>query len=122
VPALAVVVGGGGPGGFGILPDGAMPISIWATSLVTLRKSRGGAGSSRSLNISLGRAEKRLYFDRYSIRPSRSRTSKSVSDSWISTVATFSSKWATLDVPGMGSITGLRRSSQASAIWLGVAS
>jgi len=33
----------------------------------------------------------------------------------------FSSKWSTLDVPGIGTMTGERRSSQASASWAGVA-
>ena len=37
------------------------------------------------------------------------------------TAATFSSRCATFEVPGIGSITGLRLSSQASAIWAGVA-
>ena len=37
-------------------------------------------------------------------------------------LAWFSSKWAIDDVPGIGSITGERCSSQASAIWDGVAS
>ena len=35
--------------------------------------------------------------------------------------ATFSSTCATLLVPGIGSITGARRSTQAIATWLGVA-
>ena len=34
--------------------------------------------------------------------------------------ATFSSRWSTREVPGMGSITGLFRSVQASTIWVGV--
>ena len=34
----------------------------------------------------------------------------------MSAAATFSSRWATLEVPGIGSMTGLRLSSQASAI------
>jgi hypothetical protein len=35
--------------------------------------------------------------------------------------AQFSSRWATDEVPGMGSMTGERASSQARAIWAGVA-
>src|SRR5262245_9575926 len=56
---------------------------------------------------------------RYSVHPSRSRASNSSSDSWILAAATFSSRCAILDVPGMGSMTGLRLSTHASAIWLG---
>ena len=37
--------------------------------------------------------------------------------STISAAATFSSRWAICEVPGIGSITGERASSQASAIW-----
>ena len=36
----------------------------------------------------------------------------------ISTAATFSSRCATFEVPGMGSIIGLRLRTQARAIWL----
>lgn len=54
-----------------------------------------------------------------SSRPSRSSAANSSSDSTIFTAATFSSRWATFEVPGMGSMTGLRFSTQASAIWLG---
>src|SRR5262249_38399341 len=43
-------------------------------------------------------------------RPARSRAAKSSSDSWSDTAATFSSRCATLEVPGIGSMTGLRRS------------
>src|ERR1044071_2824749 len=57
----------------------------------------------------------------YSIWPSRSRASNSLSDRSILTAATFSSRCATFDVPGIGSMTGLRLSTHASAIWLGVA-
>ena len=35
--------------------------------------------------------------------------------------ATFSSRWATLEVPGMGSMTGDRASNQARATWAGLA-
>ena len=35
--------------------------------------------------------------------------------------ARFSSRWAIEEVPGIGSMAGERCSSQASAIWLGVA-
>ena len=48
--------------------------------------------------------------------------SNSSSDSSISAAATFSSRCATFDVPGIGSITGERFSSQASASCEGVAS
>jgi hypothetical protein len=52
--------GGGGPGGFGILRDGAMLISIWATSSVVLRQSRAGQvhhtlSKARSASSSIGR-------------------------------------------------------------------
>ena len=59
------------------------------------------------------------------IRPSRvppgrgSRTLRPVS--LIVAAATFSSRCATLPVPGIGSMTGLRFKSQASAIWPGLA-
>ena len=46
----------------------------------------------------------------------------SSSVSSIFTAATFSSRCATFEVPGIGSITGLRFSTQASAIWPGAAS
>src|SRR4029077_14451653 len=69
------------------------------------------------LGVKLG-----CYAARYSLRPSRSSAAKSWSDSVIFTAATFSSRCATFDVPGIGSMTGLRLSTQASAIWLGVAS
>lgn len=39
----------------------------------------------------------------------------------MSAAATFSSRCATWDVPGIGSMTGLRFKIQASAIWLAVA-
>ena len=42
------------------------------------------------------------------------RAANSSSESSIVAAATLSSTWATLDVPGMGSITGERRSSQAT--------
>src|SRR5690606_15905187 len=55
-------------------------------------------------------------------RPASSSWAKSSSDNSIPAAATFSSRCLTLDVPGMGSITGLRFKAHASAIWLGVAS
>ena len=54
--------------------------------------------------------------------PALLSVSNSSSDSSISAAATFSSRWATFDVPGIGSITGDRFSSHASASCDGVAS
>ena len=51
--------------------------------------------------------------------PPRRGSASSSSESSSSAAATFSSRWATDDVPGIGSITGERRSSQASATWPG---
>jgi len=51
----------------------------------------------------------------------RSSVANSSSASEIAAAPTFSSRCATLPVPGIGSITGLRLSNQASAIWPGVA-
>ena len=56
-----------------------------------------------------------------SARPSRSSVAYSSSLSWMSNAATFSSRCLTFEVPGIGSITGLRLSTQASEIWLGAA-
>ncbi len=47
--------------------------------------------------------------------PALLSVSNSSSDNSMSAAATFSSRWATFDVPGIGSITGDRLSSQASA-------
>src|SRR5580693_1720404 len=54
-------------------------------------------------------------------RPARSSVANSSSESLIAAAPTFSSRCATLPVPGIGSMTGLRLSSQASAIWPGLA-
>ena len=53
--------------------------------------------------------------------PSVDNCSNSASVSATSAARMFSSRWSTLDVPGIGSMTGERRSSQASASWAGVA-
>src|SRR4029077_18904937 len=53
--------------------------------------------------------------------PLLSRLSNSSSESSIPAAATFSSRCETFEVPGMGSMTGLRFRTQASAIWLGAA-
>ncbi len=53
--------------------------------------------------------------------PSPSRAENSSFERVMSTAATFSSRCLTLEVPGIGSMTGLRFSTQASAIWLGAA-
>ncbi len=53
-------------------------------------------------------------------RPSES-SARSFGKSWMFAAATFSSRWASDDVPGIGSIAGERASSQAIAIWAGVA-
>jgi hypothetical protein len=45
-----------------------------------------------------------------------SSEANSASLSTMDAAATFCSRWDTLDVPGMGSMTGLRRSSHAKAI------
>ncbi len=54
-------------------------------------------------------------------RPARSSAANSSSESLIAAAPTFSSRCATLPVPGIGSMTGLRFKSQASAIWPGLA-
>jgi hypothetical protein len=53
--------------------------------------------------------------------PSASSALNSSSDSVKFTAATFSSRCLTFDVPGIGSITGLRFNTQSSATWLGAA-
>lgn len=53
--------------------------------------------------------------------PSASSAANSSSDRMMSTAAVFSSRCLTLPVPGIGSITGLRFSTHARAIWLGAA-
>src|SRR5262245_20595965 len=59
--------------------------------------------------------------DVYSDSPAWPKASNSSIESWISVAATFSSRCSTFEVPGMGSITGLRLSTHARAIWLGAA-
>ena len=55
------------------------------------------------------------------LRPGGGQVSNSSSVRVISAAATFSSRCATCDVPGIGNITGERFSSQASASCPGVA-
>jgi hypothetical protein len=62
--------------------------------------------------------------DQYSQTPvtfALSRIKNSLRLSLICTAATFSSRCVTVDVPGIGSITGERCSSQASSSWASVA-
>ena len=77
-------------------------------------RARGQAQRPRAA----GRARSRLQ-QSVTLTAESARTSASVSQ--MPAAATFSSRWRTREVPGMGSMTGERRSSQASAICEGAA-
>src|SRR5262245_56198155 len=86
--------------------------------------SEAGCRNPTSLRLPISHRRLNMvdYAARYSLRPARSSAAKSWSDRLMFTAATFSSRCATFEVPGIGNMTGLRLSTQASAIWPGVAS
>ena len=66
-------------------------------------------------------SKKARYASSFTPFAARSSAWNSSSFSVMFTAAVFSSRCATLPVPGIGSMTGLRFNTQASAIWLGAA-
>jgi len=88
----------------------------FAATLINRSNSWPIFGRMRAWRLLLPRLSSQYQAALKSFLPSASSAANSSSDSVMPTAATFSSRCLTFEVPGIGSITGLRFSTQARAI------